>query len=263
MYHGGGRRPAQASPDLVVLPGKRHLCVSEPNRGAKLDEALIKFVTGGEPVTVRKFYRGYFDFKPQFKMTISGNHRPEINDTSDGIWRRANLIPLPVQVPKEDVDDELGAKLRAEASGVLNQLLDGLRDWFDNGLVLSKSITDATAEYRSDSDLLARFLETCVVNELGSRVQSSEMHATFNAWAKTNGAIGSKEWSAKGLAAALKEKGYQSKHSNYMWWCDVKLIRTARDFVDAEGRPLRDDGGPPTGDSPPSQGGANEREIDF
>jgi putative DNA primase/helicase len=42
-----------ASPDLARLAGVRLVRTSEPERGAKLAEALIKLATGGEPMTVR------------------------------------------------------------------------------------------------------------------------------------------------------------------------------------------------------------------
>jgi putative DNA primase/helicase len=236
LNEGRMRNAGQATPDLALLPGVRHLRTSEPNRGAKLDEALIKVVTGGERVMCRHLNKEFFGFYPQFKLTISGQHRPDIRGADEGIWRRMQLVPWLVTVPKEKRDLQLGAKLRAEASGIMNRLLEGLRDYLEHGLIEPAAVTEATADYRRDSDPLGRFLEACVVHEAGGRVQSSYLHEVYCAWAKANGAT---EWSNKGLSNALKERQFVSKHSGVMWWLNIKLTASVNDFIDHLGKPLR------------------------
>lgn len=234
LDQGKARSAGQATPDLAILPGVRMLRTSEPEKGSKLAEAMIKLVTGGEPIQARHLNRDFFKFYPQFKLTMSGNYRPTISGTDEGIWRRVRLVPFNVSIPKEERDVHLTEKLRLEASGILNRLLDGLRDWCDKGLIEPDDVTRATAEYRSDSDPLGRFLTVCVEAAPGQKVQSSVMHALFEAWCK---ASGEKVWSARGLSLALKERGYQSKQSNVMWWLDVRLTKVPSEFVDEDGRP--------------------------
>jgi putative DNA primase/helicase len=106
-------------------------------------------------------------------------------------------------------------------------LLDGARDWLDNGLSLPEAAVEATAAYRSDSDPLGRFLAACVIASPGKRVQASVLHAVFVAWAAADG---SKEWSASGLANAMTERGYVKKHSDVNWWLNIELVRQASDF---------------------------------
>jgi len=235
LAEGRGRNAGQATPDLAILPGVRMLRTSEPKRNAKLDEALIKLATGGEPMQVRHLHRRYFKFYPHFKLTIAGNYRPKIEGADEGIWRRVILVPFLQIISKEKRDARLAAKLRAEASGILNQLLEGLCDWLDHGLILPPDVEDATADYRSDSDPLGRFLEACVERAAGERVQASVMHELFCAWAKANSAT---EWTAKGLTLALKEKGLQSSKASVHYWLDVRLKAVPSDFVDAHGRPI-------------------------
>lgn len=236
LDQGRGRNAGAATPDLALLPGVHFLRTSEPEKGAKLAESLIKLVTGGEPIQARHLNRDYFKFRPSFKLTMSGNYRPSINGTDEGIWRRVVLVPWLVTVGKPDTS--LLSKLAAEGSGILNRLLDGLRDYIDGGLCLPQEVSEATADYRDDSDPLGRFLAACVATEQDSRVQSTSMHRVFMAWAK---AVGEREWSPKGLAAALKERGYRSKQSNCMFWLDCRLTRTEIDFT--EPAPSRQEGG--------------------
>ena len=115
---------------------------------------------------------------------MSGNYRPQISGTDEGIWRRVRLVPFQVIIPKDERDIHLPDKLRGEASGILNWLLDGLRTWCDKGLHEPDDVVQATAEYRSASDPLGRFLATCVVESAGDRVQSSVLHEVYEPGAR-------------------------------------------------------------------------------
>jgi putative DNA primase/helicase len=223
------RRGGEPTPDLAMLAGVRFLRASEPEHGAKLAEALIKLVTGGDAMAVRHLNRDFFELRPQFKLTMFGNHRPTIRGRDEGIWRRVVLVPWTVIVAEDRRDPHLKDKLAAEASGILNRLLDGLRDWLDHRLVRPDEVKVATAQYRSDSDPLGRFLGVAVRRAPGGRVQSTELYRVFCAWAKVNGV---NEWSMKGFADAMTDAGYDKKQSNVMWWLDIELVRRVGDFED-------------------------------
>jgi putative DNA primase/helicase len=238
LDQGRTRAAAAASPDLADLAGIRFLRTSEPERNAKLAEAQIKALTGGEPIKARHLNRDFFSFWPQFKLTMSGNYRPKIVGTDEGIWRRVILVPWTVTVPVEKRDKKLGKKLRAEASGILNRLLDGIRDWVENGLTPPAEVLAATENYRSDSDPLGRFLATCVRGVAGTRSQSTELYRLYCAWAK---AAGENEWTINGFGRAMKERGYRSKQSNVMWWLDLETTKVISDFIDDAGNPIRGD----------------------
>lgn len=260
LDQGRARGAGQATPDLALLPGVRMLRTSEPEKGAKLAESLIKLVTGGEPIQARHLNRDFFKFYPAFKLTLSGNYRPQVVGTDDGIWRRVMLVPWGVTVPEERRDKQLGEKLKGEGAGILNRLLDGLRDWLDHGLITPEAVTEATEEYRSDSDPLGRFLAVCVEARPDSRVQSSELHKVYQAWAA---ASGERPWSPQYFGRAVKEKGLRSKQSNVIWWLDIALLKHVEDFVDADGKPFDQDSGgaraastraaPDYGDLPPGE----------
>jgi putative DNA primase/helicase len=236
LDQGKSRNAGQATPDLAILPGVRMLRTSEPEKNSRLAEAMIKLVTGGEPIQARHLNRDFFKFYPQFKLTISGNYRPGISGADEGIWRRLRLVPFGVFIPKAERDIRLSEKLRAEASGILNRLLDGLRLWCDKGLIEPEAVTMATAEYRSASDPLGRFLSTCVDDSAGDRVQSSVLYQVFEAWCKSSG---ESTWKQKGFSMAMEERGYKRLHSNVTWFLDIKLLRYVHDFVDDHGAPIK------------------------
>lgn len=232
------KRGDAATPDLARLGGVRMLRASEPERGAKLNEALVKAATGGEPMAVRALHKGFFDLRPQFKLTIGGNYKPDVPGTDEGIWRRIKLVPWDSFLEEHERDEDLPDKLKDEYSGILARLVAGLLDWMENGFVEPKAVTDATADYRDDSDPLARFLRMCVevTGQEGDRVQSSVLHNVFCAWAK---AAGEYDWKNKRFTLEMKAKGFKNKQSNGMQFLGLKLIKDVSDFIDADGRVIQ------------------------
>jgi P4 family phage/plasmid primase-like protien len=220
---GGKRRGDQATPDLAELPGVRFLRIAEPSAGVKFDDGLVKQLTGGDPVKARFLNKGFFEFLPSFKITISGNNKPNIRDTSHGFWARMQLVPWAVTIPEEEIDHRLPDKLREQASGVLNRLIEGLLDWRRNGLIVPEQVRMATREYRDQSDDLGRFLaQCCLVSDADEslRVGAQELFDTFRAWAD---ATGGATWTMKGFKKAMEDRGFRQKPSNGMKWLRVGL----------------------------------------
>lgn len=220
------------TPDLARLGGVRMLRTSEPEKGAQLAEALIKLVTGGEPMAVRFLNKGFFDLRPLYKLTISGNHWLGISGTDNGIWRRVDLIPWESQITEAEKDEALPEKLRKEASGIFNRLMAGLLDYMRNRLVRPQRVIDATAEYRDASDPLGRFLKMCTRAAEGGKVQSSHLHRVYEGWCI---ASGEKAWTNKGFTNAMLDKGFRKKASNGIQWLDIELTKDRADFVDEDG----------------------------
>ena len=251
LDQGRGRKGGEATPDLARLPGVRFLRTSEPEKGSKLAEALIKLVTGGEGIDARHLNKGFFTFLPSFKLTISGNHKPKITGHDDGIWRRVMLVPWAVQIAKDKVDKSLPDKLKKQGSGILNRMLDGLIDWVENGLIEPEEVAEATRKYRESSDQLGRFLDHCTKIAAGSRAKSSQLFALFSAWSK---ATGSADWSTQGFSKAMEDRGFEKIASNGMFWIDIEMTASVDDFTERKSGggddqqapappPYEDDGG--------------------
>ncbi len=215
------KRGAEATPDLARLPGARMVRASEPEKGARFAEAAIKAVTGGEEITVRHLNHGFFDFVPEFKLTLSGNHRPSIRGQDRGIWRRFLLVPWDVNVPEEEQDADLPSKLWAERSGVLNWMLDGARIWLERGLVVPEAVMAATNEYRADSDPLGRFIAECLEEASGQTVQASLMYDAYKAWCSANA---ERAWSMTAFGKAMPERGVEKSDGRIRVYLNVRLV---------------------------------------
>lgn len=180
----------EATPDLARLPGARLVAASEPEMGVKLKDALIKTLTGGEKIAVRRLHQDFFEVLPQFKIMLSGNHKPRIDDTSDGIWRRVYLVPWEVQIPVEDVDRDLPGKLKAEAEAVFAWMVAGALDYLNFGLRPPERVLAATREYREESDPIGAFVRAaCVVTgQEADQATPGDLHIGYANWAAREGA---------------------------------------------------------------------------
>lgn len=172
--------------DIARLAGARLVTSSEPNEGLRMDEGLVKQLTGGDTVVARQLYGQEFEFEPEFKLWLATNHKPIIRGTDDGIWRRIKLIPFTVQIPDDQVDKDLKYKLARESVGILNWAVDGALKWQRHGLSTPPAIMQASAEYRQEMDVLAEFIaDKCTVSADGT-APASQLYKLYRGWADEN-----------------------------------------------------------------------------
>ncbi len=153
----GGSGP---SPDMARMAGGARLIrTGEPAPGAQLAEDKIKQATGGEPMVARNLHAGQFEFMPQFKLIIQCNSKPTIKGDDRGIWRRFEMVQFKEFITP--IDTSIDAKLAAEASGILNCLLEGYFDWkaLDHDYDAPQSALDALAEYKTIGNSFAAWYE--------------------------------------------------------------------------------------------------------
>ncbi|MHC1785455.1 MAG: phage/plasmid primase, P4 family [Christensenellales bacterium] len=168
--------------DVARMKGARFITTVEPNEGARLNEGLLKQLTGGDKVTASKKYENEFEFMPEFKLWMGTNHKPTIRGTDLGIWSRIRLIPFDVRIPEEKIDRQLKHKLREELPGILAWAVDGCLMWRREGLKQPKSVLDASKEYRSEMDVLAAFTDACCLSH--GEVDAGELFRAYIEWAK-------------------------------------------------------------------------------
>lgn len=167
----------------------------------------------GEPMLTRHNFGAFFEFRPDFKMVLSGNHKPEIGGVDHGIWRRMRFVLWPVKIDddKKRQMDEVLAELWAERSGILNWLIEGALDYLNGGLRTPQEVIDATAAYREEMDPVGSFLADCVLNDETGEVPARAMYDAFDSWAYANGV---RAWKEKGFATAMSQKGFAKERRN-------------------------------------------------
>jgi putative DNA primase/helicase len=173
--------------DLADLNATRFVCASEVNEGSRFAEGLIKQLTGGDAIKARFLFQEYFEFTPEFKLFLAFNHKPTIRGTDDAIWARIRLVPFTVTIPPDEQDKHLSDKLLTELPGILAWCVQGCLAWQQDGLSEPPEVTEATQEYRHESDYLQRFIdEHCLVGD-AYRAEASALYAAYKRWAEANG----------------------------------------------------------------------------
>lgn len=153
------RKGGDATPDLMRVPGARFVRASEPESSMKFKEAMIKSLTSDEPILIRGLHKDFIEIYPSFKLVVSGNHKPRIDNDDNGIWRRVLLVPWGVKLSKHRVDKQLGRKLWLERDGILAWLVRGTLSYLQEGLNVPEAVTAATEEYRTDSNPIGACLD--------------------------------------------------------------------------------------------------------
>jgi putative DNA primase/helicase len=180
---------------------------AELAEGKRLNESLIKDLTGGDKIVARFLHKEYFEFNATFKLWMYGNHKPVIRGSDEGIWRRIRLVPFTVIIPEPEQDKRLAEKLRAELPGILAWAVRGCQAWQGEGLQAPAIVSQATQSYREEQDLLAAFLEECcLVGEL-YRVTASDLYDAYKKWAVEAGEISK---SQRYFSQAMAERGYRT-----------------------------------------------------
>jgi putative DNA primase/helicase len=204
------RRHGGIPNDIARLYGARVAFMNETSQGSRFDEAKLKDLTGGDSLTGRFLHAEFFDFVPTHKLVIRGNHKPVINGTDEGIWRRLRLVPFTVQIPADEQDRHLIEKLSGELPGILRWAVEGCREWQREGLNPPAIITDAVKQYRDESDTLGRFIaEYCDVRKLG-QVKSSTLFKRYQEFAE---AAGERWVASKDLPHEMQRRGFGWKRT--------------------------------------------------
>jgi putative DNA primase/helicase len=174
--------------DLAALRGARMVTASETEEGRSWAEARIKQLTGGDKITARFMRHDFFTYQPQFKLTIIGNHRPNLRNVDDAIRRRFNLAPFEFKPEQEDT--RLKEKLRKEWPGILRWMIDGCIDWQESGLRPAPTIVEATNQYFEAQDIFAQWLSEECDFEPGNEFKTEMATPLFQSWvafAKSSG----------------------------------------------------------------------------
>lgn len=152
--------------DIADLVGARLVVASEIEQGRRLNESLMKDLTGGDTLRGNHLYEEGFNFRPTHALWMYGNYKPVIKGTDDAIWGRVRLIPFEVKIPDNEIDTGFGEKLKAELPGILAWAVAGCLKWQQSGLKPSTAVLGGTAQYRGDMDVIGRFLtDRCVLGD--------------------------------------------------------------------------------------------------
>jgi putative DNA primase/helicase len=223
----------QAPPELLMakkheahpteradLYGKRFVACVETEDDRRFAESLVKSLTGGDKIRARRCREDFWEFTATHKVWVAGNYKPGVRGTDYGMWRRIKLVPFTVTIPDAQQDRGLPAKLLGELPGILNWALLGCKEWQAGGLGEPEEVRDATAEYRSEMDVVGQFLDECCMVDATTRARAAAIYAAYRKWADETG---ERVISQKRFGTRLTDRGFQREASNGVWYRGVGL----------------------------------------
>ena len=195
------------SSEVALLDGVRYAVMQEPTKGDKLNEGILKELTGGDPIQARALYKDSFTFIPQFKLVVCTNTDFENTSDDDGTWRRMRYIKFmskfldkpyedEIKFPRSEcpyqfvLDKKIDEKFEQWAPVFMGMLV--ARTYNNLGLVKDCPIVMANSDkHRESQDYLAGFIKENIRHKEGSVVKKTNMMESFKVWYTQNYGKGS------------------------------------------------------------------------
>lgn len=213
---------------LAPLRNARMVTASESRKGERLNEAIVKQVTGRDAIQAAHKYGQPFTFTPQFKLWLMSNDLPRGDVDDDAFWYRVRLFTLTKShMGSEDNGIKDALTQRDNREGVLAWLIHGAMRYYAKGLGTPASVLQNAQNARQEQDHVFQWLtERCEVKE-GGETDAGELFASYSDWCEENG-IDKAKLSKAGLLDKLNKKGHQTRRTSK--WVNkaplvVKLVK--------------------------------------
>lgn len=222
--------------ELAMLRGARLVTATETEEGRRWAESRIKMLTGGEKISARFMRQDFFEYVPQFKLGISGNHKPGLRSVDEAIKRRMNLIPFTVTIPREERDPNFRARLKPEWPGILAWLVAGCRQWQAQGLAAPDVVVNATNAYLDEEDAVKLWLEENCFREAQRWITVAWL---FSSWKYYAEAAGEHAGSTKRFSQRLESLGFKrGVYRNKRVFFGIGLLTGQANNTDHTGTPI-------------------------
>lgn len=193
--------------DLAGLRGARLVTATETDQGRHWAEAKLKLLTGGDPVKARLMRQDFFQFVPQFKLCVVGNHKPAIRNVDEAMRRRLHLVPFSVTIPPEKRDKGLTERLLLERDGILAWAIEGCLEWQNSGLKPPQAVMAATDDYFEQEDGIGRWIAEACTRDPNATELTETLFQAWKAWAEEAGEfVGSTKRFSENLVTRGLEK---------------------------------------------------------
>ncbi len=185
------------SDEVLKLKGVRYAVMQEPTKNAKLNEGIMKELTGGDPLQARGLYSESEIFIPQFKLVVCTNNLFDIESNDDGTWRRIRKCTFPSKFVDdgEHFEDEtayvykkdksLPEKLHMFAPVLASMLVK--RVFETDGVVEDcDTVLKASKEYRCGQDHITAFIMARIrkTGDASQSIKKKSVLTDFTDWFK-------------------------------------------------------------------------------
>ena len=186
------------SPEIVQLVGVRYAVMQEPSKGEKINEGIMKEITGGDPIQARALFKDTITFIPQFKLVVCTNVLFDIKSNDDGTWRRVRVCDFmskfndnpyenETKYPRSNfpyqyvVDRKIDEKFELWAP-VLASMLTKIAFETGGKVEDAKIVTAVSDKYREGQDYLTEFAKEKISRRRDSKIKKTEVMEEFKNW---------------------------------------------------------------------------------
>jgi putative DNA primase/helicase len=233
--------------DLVRLAGARLVTSVEVRAGARFDEALVKRVTGGDPITAAAKYESEVTFRPTFTLLLAANDAPKLRDDDAGAWARVLRVPFPHAIPAGKKNPNVRRALtdpNQAGPAILAWAVRGCLEWQRQGLRTCAAVEASTRAYRADMDRFDGFVADHCELHPHLRVSRRAFREAYLQWCREHQIR--IPLTAMEVANRLKDMGVAGSKSNgERVWLGVTLADEA-----SQDRGTQGHAGTPVSESP-------------
>lgn len=205
------RNERETALELGKFAGHRLVVMSEVNMDDRINEAMLKTLTGGDKLHVRALYRNGQTVRPQHTLFMAGNHRPALpSGGGHSMWRRMRVVPFGEQIPAHEQDPLLKEKLLGAGGAVLAWAIEGAVSYQRAGrLVTPVAVESETRAYRLAADPFEAFMAGALVVRAGASAGASDVQRAFETFCANSGLTGV-SWSRLEYPRRLRAAGANS-----------------------------------------------------
>ena len=186
------------SPEIVQLMGVRYAVMQEPSKGEKINEGIMKEITGGDPIQGRALFKDTVTFIPQFKLAVCTNVLFDIKTNDDGTWRRIRICDFmskfneapyenEAKFPRSNfpyqflIDKKIDEKFDIWAPVLMSKLVD---IGFETGghVKDAKIVLAVSDKYREGQDYLTEFAKEKIIRKRDGKIKKTEIMEEFKNW---------------------------------------------------------------------------------
>lgn len=184
----------QTSSEIMQLKGVRYAVMQEPTKDScKLNEGVMKNLTGDSTLQARELYCKSETFQIQFHPVVCTNTLFEINSNDDGTWRRICIVDFmskfvdseapalddsPYQFPKDkNLKEKLPKMARVFASMLVKRVFET-----QGKVEICDTVRASSNRYRQGQDHIAGFVAEMVGKKDGKKIAKRELTEQFKIW---------------------------------------------------------------------------------
>jgi P4 family phage/plasmid primase-like protien len=214
------------STERADLRGRRLVIGEELTEGRALDVTAIKRMMDTPYITARRLYQDKMTFSASHTLIVNTNHRPLIDQTDHGTWRRLALLVFLYTFVKrpEDVvrdtdrigDPTLKQRIAEGADGQHDALVtwavQGAMAWYADpatALLPTERVAADTLAWRAETDRILGYWTERLTPDPVAKILATDLLADFNMWLTSNG---HREWSKETFAPRFADHLETTRH---------------------------------------------------